>query len=207
MARLTESDRERIAEAVRRAETKTSGEFVTVIAEASSAYWEIPTLAAAIIVFILSGFVLSLPLPGAVGLKEFYAGQVTVFIVLALLFRWMPLRMALVPKAVKRRRAQRLAHQQFLDLGLSSTRERTGVMLFVSVAEHYVEIIVDRGVQQHLDNATWERIIADFVADVRADRITDGFVKAIETCTDTIARHHPWHSGDVNELPNRLVQI
>ena len=116
-------------------------------------------------------------------------------------------KMLLVPRAVKQRRASRLAHQLFLDLGLSSTKERTGVLLFVSAAEHYVEIIADRGIQQHVDNAVWDGIVAAFVADVRGGRIADGFVEAIEACTKVMAEHHPWHADDVNELPNRLIEI
>jgi len=205
MAILTDADRRRIEKAIEDAETKTSGEFITVIAGESDDYLYVPTLAAACIVFLLSGVVLMLPL--GFGLLEFYAGQIVAFIALALVFRWPRAKMLLVPKAVKQRRASRLAHQMFLDLGLSSTKERTGVLLFVSAAERYVEIIADRGIQQHVDNAVWERIVAAFVADVRGGRIADGFVEAIEACTKVMAEHHPWHADDVNELPNRLIEI
>ncbi|MGF1641590.1 MAG: TPM domain-containing protein [Rhodospirillales bacterium] len=205
MAFLTDADRQRIEQAVEDAETKTSGEFVTVVAEDSDDYLYIPTLAAACLVFVLSGVALLVPVE--FGLLAFYAGQVVGFIALALAFRWPPVKMRLVPKAVQRRRARRLAHQVFLDLGLSSTKERTGVLLFVSAAEHYVEIIADRGIQQHVDNAVWERIVADFVGRVREGRIADGFVQAIEASAAVMAEHHPWHPGVVNELPNRLIEI
>jgi len=205
MAMLTDSDRRRIEKAIEDAETRTSGEFITVVAEESDDYLYVPTLAAACIVFLLSGAALMLPL--GFGLLEFYAGQIVAFIALALAFRWPRVKMLLVPKTVKQRRASRLAHQMFLDLGLSSTKERTGVLLFVSAAERYVEIIADRGIQQHVDNAVWERIVADFVRHVRAGNIADGFVEAIEASTKVMAEHHPWHADDVNELPNRLIEI
>ncbi len=205
MALLTDADRRRIEKAIEDAETKTTGEFITAVAEESDDYLYVPTLAAACIVFLLSGAVLMLPFD--FGLLEFYAGQIIAFIALALAFRWPRVKMLLVPRAVKQRRASRLAHQLFLDLGLSSTKERTGVLLFVSDAEHYVEIIADRGIQQHIDNAVWERIVADFVRSVRAGKIADGFVAAIEECTAAMAEHHPWRPDVVNELPNRLIEI
>lgn len=205
MALLSEHDRTRVEQAIKEAETRSSGEFVTAIAAASDDYLYIPTLAAAGVVFLLSGLVLLLPWPIRVDL--FYAGQVAGFIALALAFRWPPLRMTLVPRSVKEERARRYAHQLFLDLGLSSTRDRTGVLLFVSEAEHYVEIIADRGVQEHADNAVWERIVADFTREVRAGRTADGFVQAVAACTAVMAEHHPWHSGDQNELPNRLIEV
>jgi putative membrane protein len=205
MEMLTDSDRLRIEKAIEVAETKTSGEFITVVAGESDDYLYVPTLAAACIVFLLSGAVLMFPL--GFGLLEFYAGQIVAFIALALAFRWPRAKMLLVPRSVKHRRASRLARQLFHDLGLSSTRERTGVLLFVSAAERYVEIIADRGIQQHVDNALWERIVADFVRRVREGKVADGFVEAIEACTKVMAEHHPWQPDDVNELPNRLIEI
>ena len=205
MAMLTDADRQRIERAIEEAETRTTGEFITVVATESDDYLYVPTLAAACIVFLLSGAVLLFPVD--LGLLDFYAGQIAAFVALALAFRWPRAKMLLVPKAVQRRRAGGLAHQMFLDLGLSSTRERTGVLLFVSAAERYVEIIADRGIQQHVDNAVWERIVADFVLHVREGKIADGFVAAIEACTKTMAEHHPWRADDINELPNRLIEI
>lgn len=202
---LGDADKSRIEEAVRQAETQTSGEFVTVIAAKSSDYLYLPTLAAAGIVLLLSGLVLLLPFEPRIDL--FYAGQVAAFILLALAFRWPPLKMALVPRSLQEERARRHAHQLFLDLGLSSTKGRTGVLLFVSVAEHYVEIIADRGIQEHADPAVWDRIVADFTAKVRAGQVADGFIDAIAACTAVMAEHHPWRPGDVNELPNRLIEI
>jgi putative membrane protein len=202
---LDDAEKARIEQAVKEAEKRTSGEFVTVLAARSDDYLYIPTLAAAGIVLLLSGAVLLLPTPPRIDL--FYTGQVAAFIFLALAFRWPPLTMALVPRSVKEERARRHAHQLFLDLGLSSTKERTGVLLFVSVAEHYVEIIADRGVQAHVDPGVWDKIIADFTQKVRAGQVTDGFIAAIAACTEAMAEHHPWHPDAVNELPNRLVEI
>jgi putative membrane protein len=200
---LDDAEKACVEEAVREAETKTTGEFVTIIAAKSSDYLYFPTLAAAGLVLLLSGLVLLLPLDPRIDI--FYAGQVAAFIVLALAFRWPPLKMALVPRSLQEERARRLAHQQFLDLGLSSTKDRTAVLLFVSVAEHYVEIIADRGVQA--DPKVWDAIVADFTAKVRAGQVADGFIAAVKACTAVMAEHHPWHPGDVNELPNRLIEI
>ncbi len=202
---LADDEKARIEAAVRKAETKTSGEFVTVIAAKSSDYLYLPTLAAAGLVLLLSGLVLLLPIDPRIDV--FYAGQVLAFIALALAFRWPPLTMALVPRSVQEERARRHAHQLFLDLGLSSTKERTGVLLFVSVAEHYVEIIADRGIQDRANPAVWQAIVADFATKVRAGQVADGFIDAIAACTAVMAEHHPWRPGDVNELPNQLIEI
>lgn len=205
MAFLTAQDRTRIEAAVAAAERQTSGEFVTVIAARADDYRHVPILAAAALAFLLSGLWLLLPVDFTH--VEFYAGQVVLFIGAAALLHWQPVRMALVPKAEKVLRARRLAHEQFLELGLSSTQDRTGVMLFVAVAEHYVEILADRGVHARVGTDVWERIIADFTRTIRSGHVADGFVQAIEACAGAMAGPCPGRAADRNELPNRLVEL
>lgn len=205
MAFLSAQDRARIEAAVAAAERQTAGEFVTVIAARADDYRHVAILAAAALAFLLSGPWLLLPVDFSH--VQFYAGQVVLFIGAALILHWRPVRMALVPKAEKVLRARRLAREQFLELGLSSTKDRTGVMLFVAVAEHYVEILADRGVHAHVGADVWERIIADFTQAIRAGRVADGFVQAIEGCAQAMAGPCPWRPDDRNELPNRLVEL
>jgi putative membrane protein len=116
-------------------------------------------------------------------------------------------RTALVPGHVKRLHAHRRAVEQFLAQNLHTTTGQTGVLIFVSVAEHYVEILADRGVHAHVGADVWERIIADFTQAIRAGRIADGFVQAIEACAQAMAGPCPWRPDDRNELPNRLVEL
>lgn len=205
MAFISNADRQRIEDAVAAAERRTTCEFVTVVADASGEYLHLPTLIAAALVLVLSGLALLLPLP--MSFTQFYAGQVIGFVALAWLFRWRPIRMRLVPRSIQRRQAHLLAHEQFLDLGLSSTTNRTGVLLFVSVAERYVEIIVDRGVQAKVETTAWKRIVGEFVTYVRTGRVADGFVQAIEASARVLSAPFPWHEGDRNELPNRLIEL
>jgi putative membrane protein len=126
---------------------------------------------------------------------------------LALLFRWTPLKMRLIPKAVKRRRAGRLAWEQFFAQNLHLTRQRTGVLLFVSVAEHYVEILADKGINDKVKQDAWDNIVADFIKRVKAREITEGFLSAIGACGELLAESFPRSEGDVDELPNRFIEI
>ena len=129
------------------------------------------------------------------------------FVVLALLFRWPPLMMRLIPKAVKHRRASRVAHQQFFEQNLHHTKDRTGVMLFVSVAEHYVEIIADKGINDVVEDGVWDKVIADFVQHVKARQVAEGFVTAVAACGKILAEHFPATHDNPNELPNHLIEI
>lgn len=205
MAFVSEHDRKRIEQAIAAAEQRTTGEIVTVIADRSGHYLYLPVLLAAVTVLAGSGIALLLPVP--ITPNGLYVGQVLGFIAFGLLLTWMPVRMRLTPRSVTRRRAHLLAHEQFLDLGLCSTTNRSAVMLFVSVAERYVEVIADRGIHAKVEADVWERIVAGFVGEVKAGRVADGFVMAIEACAWVLAEHFPSHPDDTNELPNKLVEI
>ncbi len=208
MAYPSESDRARIREAVERAEARTSSELVTVIARESDSYLYAPTLAAAIIVLALSGIILVLPLPIRIDAFTLFIGQAIGFVLLAVLFRIPALKLHLVPRGVRRRRAGRHARELFVSLGLHRTKSRAGLLLFVSLAERHVEIIADDGVQAHVEgNAVWEGIVAGFVAQVKRGEVAEGFVSAIGACAGIMAEHFPRGPDDENELPGHLIEI
>ncbi len=205
MAFLDEADKTRVAAAIKAAESRTSGEIVTVIARSSDDYVYIPLLWASLAALLV-------PLPFvfwdfSFGLLEVYEIQLATFAVVGLAFRWSPVKMRLIPKTVKRRRAARLAREQFLEQGLHHTEGRTGVLLFVSVAEHYVEILADSGINDRVTPGAWDRVVADFVGAVKQGRVADGFVAAVGACGTLLAEHFPKPPGNENELPNHLIEI
>ncbi len=205
MAFLTDADRQRIAEAIRQAEARTSGEILTVIAPASAGYRFAPTLVAAGAAFVAPG-VVWLFAPGW-SFPWLYGLQLGVFVLLLLLLSWRPVAVRLVPAAAREARAARLAREQFYAQGLHRTRDGTGLLLFVSVAEHYVEILADHGIDSRIGPDAWERIVADFTRAVRDGRVADGFVAAIGACGELLAHHFPRPPDDRDELPNRLIEL
>ena len=205
MTFLTDAEREKIAEAIKAAETKTSGELVTVIAQAADRYRYIPLLWPALIALVLPGILLVV-VP-ELAATEVYLAQIALFVVLELILLVSLIRMAVVPKSVKNRRASRLAREQFFEQGLHLTQDRTGVLIFVSTAERYVEILADAGINQKVPPGTWDTVVAEFVKHVRAGRIADGFLGAIAAVGEILVEHFPSAAGDVNELPNHLIEI
>jgi putative membrane protein len=202
---LGEEDRHRIAAAIRDVERHTSGELVTVVAGASDGYAAFPLLVAAFLA-LLTPAVAWIAAPDLDHL-DVYAIQLGVFIVVAAAALWRPLRMRLVPSAVKRRQAGRLAREQFHALGLDQTRGRTGILLFVSVAERYVEVLADRAIDEKVPPGTWKEIVAAFTGQVRARKVADGFVGALTACGALLASHFPRAADDRNELPDVLIEL
>jgi putative membrane protein len=203
MAFLSEPEQARVRDAVRRAEKATSGEFVTVIASAADGYRYVPTLWAALIALGIPGVGLLL----GYSFEPLYALQIAAFFALLLLLRWTPMKMRLIPRDVARRRAARLAQEQFITLGLHRTPNRAGILLFVSVAEQHVEILVDDGISELVERGVWEQIVDESIAAVREGRVGEGMVIAIDRCTELMARYFPPVEGEENRLPDHLIQI
>lgn len=202
---LNNNGKGRVTEAIAAAEQRTSGEFVAVLAQASSDYLVFPALWAAIAALVTPGAIL---IAGAnFGLLETYAIQVAVFLVVGAFCLWPPVRIRLVPKAIRHARASRAAHEQFYLRDVHRTQERSGVLLFVSSAERYVEIVADEGIHAKVGEERWQEIIDVFVSEVKSGQTAAGFENAVAAIGDAMAAHYPRASDDVNELPNHLVEL
>lgn len=205
MGFINDSDRTRIADAIAAAERKTSGEFVAVLAHESDHYLFFTALWAAIAALIVPGAMLAAG--SDLDLLVIYAIQLAGFIVVGTLLLWPPLKIRFVPKAIRHAHAKRAAREQFHLRGIHRTGEHSGVLLYVSVAEHYVEIVADEGIHANVGEARWHEIVNLFITEVRAGRIADGFVVAVGAIGDAMATHYPRAADDVDELPDGLIEI
>ena len=197
---FTKEDHEAVSAAIHEAEKRTCGQIVCVLAHSSSDYAYVPILWASVLA-LLAPWPLIYFTQWSV--QRIFSLQLAVFIVAGLVFSWMPLRLALVPGAVRRARAHRAALEQFVVRGIGRTRNRTGVLIFVSLAEHYARIIADEGIAAKVHSAEWQAAIDALTAHMRDGRIAAGFTAAIERCGAVLAAHAP-PDGSPNELPDRL---
>ncbi len=204
MTLLNQQQLDSVAQAIDAVEKETDAELVTVLAKQADNYHYIPTLWAAVIALLIPVLLkfTSFWLEG----DELLMAQWLTFVILAGVFRIPAIMMRLVPRHVKQWRASNLARHQFLENNLHHTKDDTGVMIFVSEAEHYVEIIADRGISQQVDNNQWQHIIDDFTAQVKAGNTQQGFIHCIEQCGELLKQHVP-ATEEKNERPNHLVVL
>jgi putative membrane protein len=197
---LSKEDHEAVSGAIRDAEKRTCGQIVCVLAHASSGYTYIQILWASVLA-------LAAPLPMILftqwSVQRIYLVQLAIFIVAGFLFNLGPLRFALVPGVVKRARAHRAAVEQFVLRGISRTTNRCGVLVYVSLAEHYARIVADIGIAEKVPAAEWQAAIDALTAHMSDGRIAPGFIAAIERCGAVLAAHAP-PDGSPNTLPDRL---
>lgn len=204
MTLLSESELQQVAAAIERIERDTDAEVVTVLAAQADDYRYIPLLWASLIALLLPGALLFFG--GWLSAWQQLLAQWATFLVLAVAFRAPALTSRLIPRAVRNWRACNLARRQFIELNLHHTEADTGVLIFVSEAERYVEILVDRGIASRIDNAAWEAIVAAFTERVKQGRVLEGFLGCIESAGALLAQHVPATHAR-NELPNRLVVL
>jgi putative membrane protein len=164
----------------------------------------IPTLWAALAALIVPALIKLTPF--WLSSDDLFMLQWVVFVVLAIFLRWQPIMMKLVPKQVKFWRAENLARRQFLENNLHHTKGESGVLIFVSEAEHFVEIIADRGIDKFIDQAQWQNIVDTFVVDIKKGNTATGFTTCIKNCGKLLQEYIP-ATRDKNELANHLIII
>lgn len=202
MTLLSKIDQEAVTEAINEVERETDAELVTVLAAQADNYSYIPLLWAGILALLVPG--IANYFGGWLGADMLLLVQWATFTVLSLLFRVPGINTRLVPRHVRYWRASNLARRQFLEQNLHHTEGATGMLIFVSEAEHYVEILVDQGIADVLDNSVWETIVADFTARLREGQTKQGFLDCIAACGKLLKEHVP-ATHERNELPNHLV--
>jgi putative membrane protein len=201
--RLTNDDHAAVAAAIREAEKHTCGQIVCVLAHSSSAYAHVP---------ILWSSLLALFTPWPLiyftqwSVQRIFLAQLIVFLIASVALSWARLRILLVPRAVQRARAHRAALEQFVLRGIGRTRNRCGVLIFVSLAEHYARILADEGVAQKVHASEWQAAIDALTMHLREGHLAAGFIAAIERCGAVLAEHAP-PDGSANQLPDRLYVI
>lgn len=203
MALITENERQQIADLIAEVERHTDAELVTVLAARSDDYRYIPVLWAALAALAVPSVLLFTSL----GADVMVAAQLATFCLLALTFRVPAITTRLIPQRVRHWRAANMARRQFLEQGLHHTAGDTGVLIFVSEAEHYVEIIADRGIDRHVAPERWRGLVADFVTAVRTGRTLTGFESTISQVGEILAEAVPKTPDNHNELDDRLILI
>ena len=203
---ISDADKAKINDAIRAAESKTSGELYCVLALNAGGYRLVPIAWAAALALIVPWPLVASTTWSA---TTIYVIQLVVFIVAAVGLSQPGIRFRIVPGRTRRERAHAAAMRQFWAHGMHKTQKRTGVLIFAAVAERYVEIIADAGINAKVSQDVWDAAVASLVSAIKAGRPGDGFVAAIEQCGAVLAQHFPLEPGSVNpdELPDRLVEI
>ena len=224
MLDFSEADHARISAAVSAAERGSDGEIVTIVAPKSDSYHDVglhyavlamllvlPLLAALPQAWIEWGLALFLGwnevLARGVAMALLFVLLATVFLIVRYSLAYMPLRMALTPASTKNRRVRRRALELFRVAAEHKTKGRTGVLLYVSLAEHRAEIVADHAIHSQVEPDVWGEAMAALIDEIKAGRPGEGMALAVEKIGAVLARHLPPTHDNPNEIPDRLIEL
>ena len=223
VVRLSSDDHARVSAAIATAEARSDGEIVAIATEQSDAYHDVGLHWAVLATFSALAFFAAWP-QCLQSINDALSGWsaapdlrrlLTVLLLIALatflaalfLRKLMPVRMALTPRATKTRRVRRRAIDLFKTGAERRTVGRTGILIYLSMAEHRAEIVADEAITTVTTPDTWGEAMAALLAEVKAGRPADGIVAAVGIIGEVLAAHFPKTSDDVNEIPDKLIEL
>ncbi len=224
MNELNDADRAKVAAAIAKAEGATAGEIVAVATPISDAYHDVALHWALVPLFAVLAWASWRPsaliwwydlLFGGWRADPTLSELLTLLMVFAalkftialMILKWMPLRLFLTPAATKHRRVHRRAIAIFQAAAAGRTSHKTGILIYLSLAERRAEIVADEAILKVTDDHTWGEAMTALLADVRKGQVGDGIVAAVERIGVVLSAHFPRLSGDVNEIPDKLIEL
>jgi putative membrane protein len=224
MVTLSETDRAMVSAAVAKAEAESDGEIVTVTAQRSDAYHDVGLHYAVLLMLLVPIWFAVVPqgwidwvvgtflgwnaeLTRPMAMTYMFAKQAAAFLSVWLLFKWMPLRMALTPSSTKERRVRRRAIEVFRAGTERRTKGRTGVLLYLSLLERRAEIVADEAIHSRVEPEVWGEAMAVLVERVKAGRTGEGMALAVGKIGAVLAECLPPQQENPNELSDRLIEL
>jgi putative membrane protein len=221
---LADSDRAKVSAAIAAAEAKTGGEIVAVATPISDAYHDVALHWALVPLFAVLAWAAWRPTALTWWYDRLFGGwapdptlsqmltllmvfAALLFIIALLILKWMPLRLFLTPGATKHRRVRRRAVAIFQAAAAGRTARKTGVLIYLSMAERRAEIIADAAILSVTDEHVWGEAMHALIQDVREGRAADGICAAIERVGVVLSEHFPRSAGDKNEIPDKLIEL
>jgi putative membrane protein len=200
---FTEEEKVRIREAVIRAEAKTAGEIVPMLVTSSAPYTEVELFGTVVGLFV--GMIAEWIWSDPWGSHFFNLWPVIGATAGFLICRLPRIKRLVASKNRIADAVHTLALASFTEHGLHYTRDHTGILILVSLLEHRVEVLADRGINAKVEAGTWQEIVHVLTEGLKSKQACDAYCKAIERCGEILAAHFPRQPDDKDELPNRLV--
>ena len=186
--------RDSVEQAVERLEHDTDSEIVVVAARRSHPYRDIALYVGLFVGTIMLAVVLYSP-------WTFGPASVPFELAVAIAFgtfvghRWTWLLRLLISTKRRDFEVHRAAATAFFDEQVHATRNRTGVLVYLSALEGCAVVVADHGVHAHVPPVDWGRLVID-------GRNLDGFLKGLDELGALLAEHVPALEDNPNELPN-----
>lgn len=200
---FSKDEKDKIKEAVANAEKKTCGEIVPMIIKRSDNYPASHFRMAILLSAFLTCLLYALPFE----FDPFYyivAQAIGLVIGYFLGFKSFFKRI-FTPSSKMKEEVHQRAIEAFVNNNLMATKERTGVLIMISMLERRVEILADEGINVRVEAKSWSKIAKRLISHIKRNEVTEGLITAITECGELLEEHFPRKEDDKNELKDELV--
>jgi putative membrane protein len=202
---FSEEAKAKVAEAVRAVEAKSSAEIVVAVRARSDDYRDVDLmagLAAAMVTLIVLIFH-----PAELDEDWMPIETFAAFAIASIIVAKIPaLKRALVPAKRKHERVSSVARAQFVDAGVSRTRDRSGILVFFSELERRVCVLPDIGIDPAKLGEAWQKSVEAIESAASADDL-EAFAAAVTSLGPVLASKYPRREDDENELPDAPMVV
>ena len=198
------AEREKIRQAVAEAEKGTTGEIAVMVVDESDRYRDAEILGALLVAGLVS-VILSVALHH-VTIWFFLPVLFLLFFPCWYLFRKLPhLKLALLSYRRTHHAVTERAILSFYQKGLYRTKKGTGVLIYISLLEHRVWILGDKGINEKIEPGFWDSLVQELTSGIRAGRALDALCAVIARCGAVLTQQFPGRPDDTNELPDDVI--
>jgi len=197
---VTINDIEKEIESV---EKETSGELVPVIAKKSSNYATVEMTNAFIFAYLF--MFIDFGVHGLLHPLNILFDTVVAVLLIVFLFRFGFFKRILIPKKLMAHKVHSAAMMSFYRNGVYKTKNKTGILIYVSLAERMVVVIGDEGIHSKVGDEAWKDVISIIINGIKTKKLEQGLVDGIESCRGLLKEHFPADVDDKDELSNKVV--
>ncbi|MEA3543737.1 MAG: TPM domain-containing protein [Thermodesulfobacteriota bacterium] len=202
---FTKEEQKKIEAAVKAAEQKTSGEIVPMVVDSSYDYPRAELIGGgtlALAVGLLFSWIF-----GGESIWWFLPVFMVGFFAFQQLIRKFPdFKRKLIRPDELTAEVKEKALVSFLEYGLHETRDRTGILILISLFEHRVQVLADSGINAKVPEHTWVEIVDTITDGLKTGTPCTAICQAIERCGELLQEHFPRKHDDTNELPNLIME-
>lgn len=208
---LTPDEQQRVTDAVQQAEKQTSGEIVPMLVSASHSYPMAPVVGG--VFFALPMALLSARLFGA----YLWLGTDSMWMFVAFFILYYAIAHQVVSRFPQLKRfflsseranlaVQEAAAAAFFREALYKTRDANGILLYISVLEHRVWVLGERGINEKIDQAAWQEIVDMLIKGIKKGKRCDAICDAVSQIGSILQEHFPYKKDDQDELHNLIIR-
>ncbi|NTW68223.1 MAG: hypothetical protein HGB23_00055 [Chlorobiaceae bacterium] len=205
---LTASERLHIEGRVAEAEKRTSGEIVVMVVP-SSYHYPLASMLGSLLTAMLVSIAVTFLYEQFIG-KESMWFFPSLFSIVFILFNEVIKRIPLlkrffVTRSDMQEEVDEAAIQTFYYRDLNQTVDHTGILIYISLFEHHVRVIADKGINDKVHKDAWQEIVTTIVGGIHAKTQASAIAAAVDRCADILSIHFPLKAGDRNELSNEVI--